>query len=95
MPDGLGKPIAAPPLIRQISKDPVLKDVKLIAEPWDLGMYQVNLKSILICHKYYTLFYSKAPQNKAGGFGGWHLCVRLFCHALSSQQFMIPDTSDV
>ncbi|GMH43723.1 hypothetical protein BSKO_11645 [Bryopsis sp. KO-2023] len=40
--DGSGKPIPAPPLIRQISKDPVLKNVKLIAEPWDLGMYQVG-----------------------------------------------------
>lgn len=40
--DGQGNPIAAPPLIRRISKDPVLRDVKLIAEPWDLGMYQVG-----------------------------------------------------
>jgi len=40
--DGLGKPIAAPPLIRAITKDPILKECKLIAEPWDLGMYQVG-----------------------------------------------------
>lgn len=39
--DEMGQPISAPPIIRKISKDPELKDVKLIAEPWDLGMYQV------------------------------------------------------
>eukprot|EP00210_Caulerpa_lentillifera_P006673 g6376.t1 len=37
-----GRPLAAPPLIRQISKDPILQNVKLIAEPWDLGMFQVG-----------------------------------------------------
>ncbi len=31
-----------PPLIRDIAKHPVLSKVKLIAEPWDLGMYQVS-----------------------------------------------------
>ena len=40
--DDLGRPLPAPPVIRAISKDPVLKDCKLIAEPWDLGMYQVG-----------------------------------------------------
>lgn len=49
--DDLGNPIPAPPLIRQISKDPVLKDVKLIAEPWDLGMYQVKLNIALMFSK--------------------------------------------
>lgn len=39
--DNLGNPIPAPPLIRQIAKHPVLSKVKLIAEPWDIGMYQV------------------------------------------------------
>jgi len=34
--------MAVPPLIRTISKHPVLSKVKLIAEPWDLGMYQVG-----------------------------------------------------
>ena len=34
--------MAAPPLIRDIAKHPVLSKVHLIAEPWDLGMYQVN-----------------------------------------------------
>lgn len=37
-----GEPLAAPPLIRDIAKHPVLSKVKLIAEPWDLGMYQVG-----------------------------------------------------
>jgi isoamylase len=32
-----GKVLSGPPLIRQISKDPVLSQVKLIAEPWDCG----------------------------------------------------------
>ena len=34
--------MGAPPLIRAISKDPVLSKVKLIAEPWDCGGYQVG-----------------------------------------------------
>lgn len=40
--DDKGKPLPAPPLIRDISKHPILRNVKLIAEPWDLGMYQVG-----------------------------------------------------
>jgi isoamylase len=40
--DGKGHPMAAPPLIRDIAKHPVLSKVHLIAEPWDLGMYQVR-----------------------------------------------------
>lgn len=40
--DGLGNPISAPPVIRAIAKDPILKNCKLIAEPWDLGMFQVG-----------------------------------------------------
>ncbi|GIL56414.1 hypothetical protein Vafri_11724 [Volvox africanus] len=40
--DERGRPMAAPPLIRTISKHPVLSQVKLIAEPWDIGMYQVG-----------------------------------------------------
>ncbi|KAH7288477.1 hypothetical protein KP509_31G027800 [Ceratopteris richardii] len=32
-----GSPLAEPPLIDMISNDPVLCDVKLIAEPWDCG----------------------------------------------------------
>jgi isoamylase len=35
--------MAAPPLIRDIAKHPVLSKVHLIAEPWDLGMYQVRI----------------------------------------------------
>lgn len=42
MLDELGRPLAAPPVIRAIAKDPILKNCKLIAEPWDLGMYQVG-----------------------------------------------------
>jgi len=39
-----GEPIYdGPPLIREITHDPVLKHVKLIAEPWDCGgLYQVG-----------------------------------------------------
>jgi pullulanase/glycogen debranching enzyme len=32
----------APPLIRDIAKHPLLSTKKLIAEPWDIGMYQVG-----------------------------------------------------
>jgi len=46
-----GRPLSAPPLIRQISKDPVLQNVKLIAEPWDLGMYQVKTPICIILNK--------------------------------------------
>ena len=34
--------MAVPPLIKSIALHPVLSKVKLIAEPWDLGMYQVG-----------------------------------------------------
>ena len=38
-----GAPLEAPPLIRDIAKDPVLAKCKLIAEPWDCGgLYQVG-----------------------------------------------------
>ena len=40
--DAQGNPLDDPPLIRAIAKHPVLSKVKLIAEPWDLGMYQVG-----------------------------------------------------
>jgi isoamylase len=41
--DPKGEPLAMPPLIEAISKDPVLADVKLIAEAWDAGgLYQVG-----------------------------------------------------
>ncbi|CAL5221257.1 g3414 [Coccomyxa viridis] len=41
--DPQGQPMAAPPLIRELAKDPVLSKVKLIAEPWDCGgLYQVG-----------------------------------------------------
>jgi isoamylase/glycogen operon protein len=41
--DERGEPLASPPLIQAISKDPILADVKLIAEPWDAGgLYQVG-----------------------------------------------------
>ncbi len=38
-----GEPMPNPPLIHRIAEDPVLRHVKLIAEPWDAaGMYQVG-----------------------------------------------------
>lgn len=38
-----GKPLADPPLMKTIAMDPILKGVKLIAEPWDAGgLYQVG-----------------------------------------------------
>ena len=40
--DAQGNPLQDPPLITEIAKHPVLSKVKLIAEPWDLGMYQVG-----------------------------------------------------
>jgi len=40
--DSKGKAIADPPLIRAIAKDPALAGIKMIAEPWDIGMYQVG-----------------------------------------------------
>ena len=40
--DEKGNPMAVPPLIKSIAQHPVLSQVKLIAEPWDLGMYQVG-----------------------------------------------------
>lgn len=40
--DDKGRPMAVPPLIHDISKHPILSKTKLIAEPWDLGMYQVG-----------------------------------------------------
>lgn len=41
--DENGAPMESPPLIRAISKDPVLSKTKLIAEPWDCGgLFQVG-----------------------------------------------------
>ena len=38
-----GTPLASPPLLEQIAKDPVLARAKLIAEAWDAaGLYQVG-----------------------------------------------------
>ncbi|XP_065847541.1 isoamylase 1, chloroplastic isoform X2 [Euphorbia lathyris] len=38
-----GTPLSSPPLIDMISNDPILNDVKLIAEAWDTGgLYQVG-----------------------------------------------------
>ena len=38
-----GRPIASPPILWDIESDPVLANVKLIAEPWDPGgLYQVG-----------------------------------------------------
>jgi isoamylase len=41
--DPNGAPLASPPLIEAITLDPVLSQVTLIAEPWDVGgLYQVG-----------------------------------------------------
>ena len=40
--DESGELLSAPPLIREISKDPILSRCKLISEPWDIGSYQVG-----------------------------------------------------
>jgi isoamylase len=41
--DENGEPLADPPVIKRIAEDPVLKNVKLIAEAWDAGgLYQVG-----------------------------------------------------
>ncbi len=41
--DKNGKPLADPPILKLIAKDPILKGAKLIAEPWDAaGLYQVG-----------------------------------------------------
>lgn len=40
--DEHGAVMSNPPLIRAITKDPVLSKVKLISEPWDIGAYMVG-----------------------------------------------------
>jgi glycogen operon protein len=41
--DRHGKVLVEPPVIEMISEDPLLRDAKLIAEPWDAaGLYQVG-----------------------------------------------------
>jgi isoamylase len=40
--DANGHPLPAPPLIKEIARHPILSKVHLIAEPWDIGMYQVG-----------------------------------------------------
>lgn len=41
--DSNGNVLVEPPVIEMISEDPLLRDVKLIAEPWDAaGLYQVG-----------------------------------------------------
>lgn len=38
-----GEGMEAPPVIERMTKDPAMRDVKLIAEPWDVGgLYQVG-----------------------------------------------------
>lgn len=38
-----GTPLSDPPLVSAISEDPLLRNVKLIAEAWDCdGLYQVS-----------------------------------------------------
>eukprot|EP00798_Chlamydomonas_sp_ICE-L_P009159 gene9159-16286_t len=40
--DEKGHPLGAPPLIKAIAMHPLLGKTHLIAEPWDIGMYQVG-----------------------------------------------------
>jgi len=40
--DETGTLLDESPLIKEISNDPKLKDIKLIAEPWDIGGYQLG-----------------------------------------------------
>ncbi len=37
-----GEPLNDPPLIQEISHDPILEKTKLIAEPWDMNSYQLG-----------------------------------------------------
>ena len=37
-----GEPLEQPPLIHEIATDPALAHCKLIAEPWDIGLYHVG-----------------------------------------------------
>jgi hypothetical protein len=71
--------MAAPPLIRDIAKHPVLSKVHLIAEPWDLGMYQVGGTGG---------GGGMCGLRKGGGHGaeggGGVSCHRVFCHAEGS-----------
>lgn len=39
-----GEPLSSPPVIERMAKDPSLRDIKLFAEPWDVGgLYQVGI----------------------------------------------------
>ena len=40
--DERGRPLDDPPLVRRIATDPALEHCKLIAEPWDIGLYHVG-----------------------------------------------------
>ena len=41
--DGAGNLLANPPLLERIAEDPILRDMKIIAEAWDAaGAYQVG-----------------------------------------------------
>lgn len=62
----LGKPLDPAPLIDAITEDPFLKNVKLIAEPWDAaGLYQVGQ------------FYPQSPRWLEWN-GKYRDCVRRF-----------------
>jgi isoamylase len=46
-----GTPLSDPPLVAAISEDPLLRNVKLIAEAWDCdGLYQVCNLCVLLGH---------------------------------------------
>ncbi|MGO9033165.1 MAG: hypothetical protein ACLP3C_14180 [Mycobacterium sp.] len=40
--DAVGAPMADPPVFWQVESDPVLAGTKLIAEAWDIGLYQLG-----------------------------------------------------
>ena len=40
--DAVGAPMADPPVLWQVESDPVLAGTKLIAEAWDVGLYQLG-----------------------------------------------------
>jgi hypothetical protein len=52
-----GTPLADPPLIEEISMDPVLANTKLIAEAWDCdGLNQVRRRPQTNCKKLQNIF---------------------------------------
>jgi pullulanase/glycogen debranching enzyme len=61
----------APPLIREIAKHPVLSKVHLIAEPWDLGMYQVGCRADGLGFRVWGLHLVTAAEGLMVFVTGW------------------------